>query len=206
VGNHRKQIAVVSEDPMLARAVRLRLAYDVELVDGISDLAGDYDALIVDSRDRFDFGTLEEVTASAPTLVLANGDRLIDAVDAGCRGFLQGSASLDEISDAVSTIVAGGAVVAPDLMGALLRHLVERRRQRGSLDDKLNALTSRERQVFHLAAGGARKEEIGDQLFISSATARTHLQNVYRKLGIHSQAELMGLAKGDANNGLEEME
>jgi DNA-binding CsgD family transcriptional regulator len=48
--------------------------------------------------------------------------------------------------------------------------------------------------VFRLASQGARKEEIGATLFISPATARTHLQRLYRKLDVHSQAELIALA------------
>ncbi len=86
----------------------------------------------------------------------------------------------------------GGALVPPDLLGTLLRHLVER--QRRTIDPNLQTLTDREWQVFHLAAQGSRKDEIAEQLFISPATARTHLQRVYRKLGVHSQAELVAIA------------
>ncbi len=70
-----------------------------------------------------------------------------------------------------------------------------RREELSHLD--LQELTDREREVFRLAAEGARKDEIGQRLFISPDTARTHLQRVYRKLGVHSQAELIALAARD---------
>jgi DNA-binding CsgD family transcriptional regulator len=84
-------------------------------------------------------------------------------------------------------------VVPPDLLGSVLHHLVERRRRSRPPVD-LSSLTNRETEVFELAAEGLRKEEIAERLYISPATARTHLQRVYRKLSIHSQAELMTLA------------
>ncbi len=128
------------------------------------------------------------------TLVVAPASYLIPAVDAGCRGFLPESASLDQVRNAVLEISEGGAVIPPDLLGTLLRHLVDRRRAGAGADTALADLTHREREVFHLAARGASREEIGERLYISPATARTHLQRVYRKLGVHSQAQLVGLA------------
>jgi DNA-binding NarL/FixJ family response regulator len=135
---------------------------------------------------------LAAVALRVPTLVLAEESQLIPAVDAGCRGFLTESASLDEIRVAVETILEGGAVVPPDLLGTLLHHVVQRRRERRHVE-ALRDLTDREREVFQLAAEGLRKDEIGERLYMSPATARTHLQRIYRKLGVHSQSELMAL-------------
>lgn len=139
---------------------------------------------------------LEELAARVPTIVLANENRMIDMVDRGCRGFLSWTASADEIRDAASTVLDGGAVVPPAMLGTLLRHLVQRRRAAETRSSLLDELTDREREVYELAAQGARKDEIGERLFISPATARTHLQRVYRKLGVHSQTELMSFDGG----------
>ncbi|HEX6220014.1 MAG TPA: helix-turn-helix transcriptional regulator, partial [Acidimicrobiia bacterium] len=98
----------------------------------------------------------------------------------------------------------GGGVVPPDLLGRLLRHLVDRRRSLVAPPGFAD-LTPREKEVFRLAARGARKEEIGETLFISPATARTHLQRVYEKLGIHSQSELIALASPTTDPIAEEM-
>jgi len=138
---------------------------------------------------------LQPAAASVLTLVLADESHLVPAVNAGCRGFLPRSASLDEIHGAVDALLSGQAVIPPYLLGTLLRHMVEmRRRDVAHLDSTLSDLTDREREVFWIASQGMRREEIGKRLFMSPATARTHLQRIYKKLGIHSQSELMALA------------
>lgn len=151
------------------------------------------DVVVWDCDERTSTADLARVAVSVPTLVVSDQARLLDAVDAGARGFLPRGTPLDEMRKAVQTIMSGGAVVPPELLGTLLRHIVKQRRQTDEMTEQLHSLTERELQVFELAATGARKDEIGERLFISSATARTHLQRVYRKLGIHSQAELIAL-------------
>lgn len=192
--NHRKQAIVCGSDDALIGALRLLLAdFEVQGVSRLSDVPSDSDIVIYQADGDQPIGHLSTIASSIPTLVLADRDLLIDAVEANCRGFLPASASLEQIREAVQTILDGGAVVPSDLLGTVLRHIVDRRRSEKALLD-LDILTNREKDVFNLAIRGARKEEIGEELFISPDTARTHLQRVYRKLGVHSQAELVALA------------
>lgn len=189
-----KRVAICSHDEALAGALRLMLEdIEVERVPEPVAAPDDVDVLVwsIDDETR---NEIESVAQMAPTLIVGGANRLIDAVDAGCRGFLTPSATLEEMTDAVRIICDGGAVLPPDLLGTVLRHLVHRSRANSGAAEILQDLTTREHEVFRLAAGGARKEEIGQALFISPATARTHLQRVYRKLGVHSQAELIALA------------
>ncbi len=191
----RNKVLICSEDTVFARALRRALpGYEVRLS---KTPDGDADVVVwrIDGVTSED--TLAAVAAAMPTLILGDDDNLIAAVDAGCRGFLPQDATLNEISTAIDTIASGGAVVPPLLLGSLLRHLVERRRHSTArATEIMSSLTNKEREVFMLAAAGARKEEIGERLFISPGTARTHLQRVYKKLGIHSHAELVALAAG----------
>lgn len=129
--------------------------------------------------------------AGVPVLVVAPEHRFLEMVDAGCRGFVEAGAGLDELMSAVEQVLSGNAAVPHSLLGTLLRHVVTRRRLASEL---VADLTNRERQVFELAVNGANKEDIARQLYISPATARTHLQRVYKKMGVHSQTELMALA------------
>ena len=196
MSSDRKQVTVCTRSDKFARALRILLAgHDVALVAGLAEVDGSVDLLIYRPDDGLELipESVARVASSVPTLVLGSEDMMIPAVDAGCRGFLLSSASLDEVEEAADTILGGGAVVPPDLLGRLLRHLVERRRKTVA-PAGVEQLTEREREVFQLAARGARKDQIGEALFISPATARTHLQRVYRKLGVHSQAELVALA------------
>lgn len=157
------------------------------------------DLLVWHADERLSPDRLAAIASATPTLVLAPPEDLIPAVDAGCVGFLSNQASLDDIREAAETVLNGGAVVPPELLGKLLHHLVERRRSHDRVAG-LDSLTEREREVYRLAITGLRKEEIGERLYISPGTARTHLQRVYRKLGVHSQAELMGLATQRTNH------
>lgn len=189
-----KIVTICSDDPAFGSALRILLSHhDVQIVPKLSEVSGDA-AIVVykDDGDPSVSNLLAEVAETTPTLVLADPKFLMDSIDAGSRGFLPSSASLEEIQQGIDVILQGGALVPPDLLGTLLRHLVER--QRRTADPTLDTLTDREWQVFHLAAQGLRKDEIAEKLFISPATARTHLQRVYRKLGISSQAELVAVA------------
>ena len=188
-------MTVCSENIAFGRALTILLqdAFDVGVVSRLGDVDKGSDVLVYQVDRDPPVAALASVAAGTPTLVLGDPRFLIPSVDANCRGFLPQSAPLEDIRHAVISLVDGGAVVPPDLLGTVLRHLVDRRRMT-SVSLGLDELTDREREVFWLAARGARKDEIGEALFISPATARTHLQRLYRKLGVHSQAELMALA------------
>jgi DNA-binding NarL/FixJ family response regulator len=194
VGGDRKRVAICSDND--AFNMGLRLMFDGTEVDVSKDptrIDMPVDVLIWRLDGDLPGDVLRKISELTPTLVLAPADQLMAALDAGCRGFLNADASLDEIVGAARTVADGGAVIPSDLLGTVLHHLVERQRLSRSRVD-LSSLTNRETEVFELAAGGLRKEEIAERLYISPATARTHLQRIYRKLGIHSQAELMTLA------------
>lgn len=196
MANHRKQVAVCGATDAFVGALRHVLGeFTVVNVESPSETPDDSDILIYQPHGRLEVDSLSGSASQIPTLVLGEPNQLIDSVEASCRGFLPNSAPLEEVREAVDTILSGGAVVPPDLLGRVLRHLVNRRRSDTS-DLDLDKLTDREREVFRLAAEGARKDEIGQRLFISPDTARTHLQRVYRKLGIHTHAELVALAAG----------
>ncbi|MDX1468862.1 MAG: response regulator transcription factor [Acidimicrobiia bacterium] len=200
-----KKVTICTPSESFGKALRLLLDdYAVRLTRHPSRGATDSDLVVWEINGAVESQALSEVSSAVSTLILADKSQLIRSVDAGCRGFLPSSASLEEVRRAIDIILDGGAVIPPELLGTLLRHVVQRRRQDAAASDVLDGLTKRERQVFWLAAEGARKEEIGKRMFISPATARTHLQNVYRKLGVHSQSELMALAARIAEFSTEE--
>jgi DNA-binding NarL/FixJ family response regulator len=196
VGINRKRVALCGEDQTLTGALRVALSDHVvsSVADPLAVSNGEVDVLAWHFSEELAAEDLARVAATTPTLVIANSKHVLQAVDAGCRGFLPKTAGLHEIREGILIIADGGAVVPPDLLGTLLRHLVDRGRGEREFGASLEKLTARERDVFRLASRGARKEEIGASLFISPATARTHLQRLYRKLEVHSQAELIALA------------
>jgi len=65
---------------------------------------------------------------------------------------------------------------------------------RGSADARVRELTNREIEILGMLAGGIRPIDIAEQLCISPLTARNHIQNVFEKLEVHSQAEAVAFA------------
>lgn len=155
------------------------------------------DALVIlDSRGLRAGGTVSTIASSNVTLVLGDDDpeTMIDAVEAGARGYVIREAPLAIIQEAAISLARGKAIIPPLMLGPLLQHVVQRRRSESAALGQLDALTRREHDVFELAAMGLGHDGVAERLFISPATARTHLHRIFKKLDIHSKAELVALA------------
>lgn len=114
---------------------------------------------------------------------------LVDAVEAGANGYLAKNAPLSELLEAVRAIHRGETLVPRGMLGALLARLIHRRRAYDEALRRLSKLTRREREVLALLSEGGDKDAIAQALVISPETARTHIQNVLSKLGVHSRLE-----------------
>ncbi|HEX9892125.1 MAG TPA: response regulator transcription factor [Actinomycetota bacterium] len=114
---------------------------------------------------------------------------LVEAVEAGAVGFLTKAAPLEELIEATRAINEGETLIPRRMLGALLSRLIRRRREQDDALRKAQRLTRREREVLALLAGGADNDGIARELVISPQTARTHIQNVLGKLGVHSRLE-----------------
>jgi len=85
------------------------------------------------------------------------------------------------------------AGVTPELEEALIERLTQPKR--GEVDASvIDQLTLREREVLRLLADGLGTQEIADHLFVSSTTARNHVQHILNKLDVHSRLEAVALA------------
>lgn len=117
------------------------------------------------------------------------GDRalLLEALDAGVRGFVLKEAPLEDLLRAVRTLAAGEGYVDPVLAGSLA----------ASVGERLPELTVRERDVLRLLADGLSNEEIGKKLFISAETVRTHLRKAMDKLGAETRTQAVAVALRD---------
>jgi DNA-binding NarL/FixJ family response regulator len=107
--------------------------------------------------------------------------RLLDG-DEQRVGYLLKDRILDvnELTDAIARVVAGGVVVDPQLVAALL----ERRRRADPLDE----LTPREREVLALMAEGLTDRGIAERLYVTPKTVETHIRHVFAKLEIPESA------------------
>lgn len=114
---------------------------------------------------------------------------LVRALEAGARGYLSKGSPLVALIDATREVHRGNALVPPRMLGGLLQHLIRHRRERDEAFRRIAALTRREREVLVLLAQGGDNDGIAQRLVISPETARTHIQNVLGKLGVHSRLE-----------------
>jgi DNA-binding NarL/FixJ family response regulator len=141
------------------------------------------------------------ITKAAPdcrVLVLSDDDDLtilVAALQAGAAGFLTRSAPLDCLLEATKAIQSGEPYVPPRLLGDLLSWLMRRHEEQGEALRLAARLTRREREVLRMLARGGDNQAIAQALVISPQTARTHIQNVLGKLGVHSRLEAAAFAR-----------
>jgi DNA-binding NarL/FixJ family response regulator len=114
------------------------------------------------------------------------GDRavLVEALDAGVRGFVLKEAPLEDLVRAVRAAAAGGTYVDP-VLGAELA---------GEAGDRAPRLTQRERDVLRLLAEGMSNEQAGQRLYISAETVRTHVRGAMAKLKAETRTQAVATA------------
>ena len=117
-----------------------------------------------------------------------------EALRAGASGFLLKDTDPEALLDAIRVVAGGEALLAPSVTRRLIAEFARRPAQvRASLSE-LEHLTEREREVFTLVAHGLSNGEIATELFISPATAKTHVSRVMMKLGARDRAQLVARA------------
>ena len=118
---------------------------------------------------------------------------VFEALRAGARGFLLKDAAPDRLVWAIHAVGDDETLLAP----GITRRLVERfaRAHRGSADRALlDELTEREREVLELVARGRSNQEIGQELFLSVPTVKTHVGRVLHKLGLRDRVQAVVFA------------
>lgn len=132
-------------------------------------------------------------------------DYLAEALRAGASGFLLKNARPAQLAEAVRSVAAGDALLAPEMTRAVLQralmgtaespadratpHVVE-----PALPREVAALTERELEVLDLVARGLSNDEIAAELFLGRATIKTHVSNVLAKLGLRDRVQAVVFA------------
>ncbi|AEB44610.1 response regulator transcription factor [Micromonospora maris] len=119
---------------------------------------------------------------------------VFDALQAGASGFLLKDAGPAELLHAIRVVAAGDALLAPRITRRLIGQFTARRTAAGAAQERLAVLTDREREVLALVGRGLNNDEIGGELFLSPATARTHVSRAMAKLGARDRAQLVVIA------------
>jgi len=202
------RVLLVDDHPVVREGVRAMLAPepDIEVAGeaGSGDEAvvlarnGRYDVILMDLRmpgtDGVDaIGRLMAGDPGTRIVVLTTYETdadILRAVEAGAAGYLLKDSPRAEVASAIRAAARGETVLAPSVAARLVTRV--RRPQRDSL-------SAREVEVLQLVARGLTNADIGQRLFISEATGKTHLLRVFGKLGVSDRtaAVITAIQRGD---------
>jgi DNA-binding NarL/FixJ family response regulator len=110
---------------------------------------------------------------------------VLPAIEAGATGYLLKDAPRDELLRAVRAAAAGQSVLSPSVASTLMNRMRE---------PEAGPLSTRELEVLELVAAGNTNRELAAKLFISEATVKSHLLNIYAKLDVKDRAAAVGVA------------
>jgi DNA-binding NarL/FixJ family response regulator len=126
---------------------------------------------------------------SPPAAILYTGyperGLLLDALDAGARGFLLKESPLPDLLRAIRTVAAGNAYIDPVLAGIVAGP---------DAADRLNALSKREREILRMLADGMRNDRVARTLSISPLTVQAHVKNAMEKLEADTRTQAVASA------------
>jgi two-component system, NarL family, response regulator LiaR len=164
-------------------AVELARHYSPDVVVISSTIAGLDVAAACEQIVRANDATRVVVLATAADLDLETR-----VVRAGASGFVIKTAESDSIARALGVVIAGNAIISPELTGRLVERLRRTPADGTGTRPVRSRLTNREWEILDLICGGLGTREIADSLYLSPETVNSHVKNVLKKLGVHSRA------------------
>jgi DNA-binding NarL/FixJ family response regulator len=113
------------------------------------------------------------------------------AIRGGASGFVLKDADPEFLLAAIRTVHAGNAVIAASATRELFEHFDGRAARAAAVPAAFGTLTTRERDIFDLAARGLSNGEIAAREFLSEATVKTHISRVLSKLSLRDRVQLV---------------
>jgi DNA-binding NarL/FixJ family response regulator len=132
---------------------------------------------------------------SARILILTTFDLdeyVYEALRSGASGFVLKDDSPEQLIAAIRTVAAGEALLSPTITRRVIQKFA--RMPRPAPPKELDELSERERDVFRLMAKGLSNGEIGQELFISETTVKTHVTHILQKLNLRDRVQAVVLA------------
>lgn len=184
-------------------AAVLRTHHDMDLV-GISDNGAmtnalcdqvDPDVVLIgmQSNDSQDMALMHQIAHHQPAknMVAFSGDSdrnsIIEILDAGAKGYVSTTSSMDELMSAIRAAAAGRVYLCQTAATEMMESV--RKARSGDISLK-GQLGGREEQVLRLIADGYSSKEIARNLQIAPSTVEVHRRNIMRKIGLHKVADL----------------
>ncbi len=199
------RVVVVDDHAMFRSGVKAEIGRAVEVVGEAADVDSAVEVVIRTKPDVVlldvhlpgggGVEVLRRVHAVAPEqkfLALSVSDAaedVIGVIRAGARGYVTKSIDATALVDAVHRVAEGDAVFSPRLAGFVL-DAFSGTIDLAAVDEDLDRLSQREREVLRLIARGYAYKEVARELFISIKTVETHVSSVLRKLQLSNRHQL----------------
>jgi DNA-binding NarL/FixJ family response regulator len=119
---------------------------------------------------------------------------LFEALRLGASGFLLKDIEPADLRQAIRVVHAGNALLSPSVTRRVIDQFAAQPQAPAVELDRLKFLTEREREVVGLVGSGLNNDEIAERLFLSPATAKTHVSRSMIKLGVRDRAQLVVFA------------
>ena len=205
---------VVADDQALVRSGFLALLRSENDIEVVGEAANGYEAVKVTKAERPDvilmdirmpemdgleatrLITADPALKSVRILILTTFDLdayVHEALRVGASGFLLKDTLPAELLAAVRIVAAGDALLAPSITRRLIEDFISRPISHVA-DPRLDQLTAREREVLSMVARGLSNAELADELFMSHATAKTHVSHLLTKFAARDRAQLVVVA------------
>lgn len=143
------------------------------------------DVLLLDLQmERWVLEDVESFAEHATVVILTASERIEDAIASvrhGARAVVHKRFAIETLMNAIEAATAGDLWLPPAVQSVMASDWTAPRAR----------LTSREKEIVVLVARGLRNAEIGEQLFISEATVKTHVNNMLRKIGGRARVDLV---------------
>ncbi|MFD7492517.1 response regulator [Streptomyces sp. NPDC059832] len=211
--NPQRLRVIVADDQAAVReplAAVLDLAEDIDVVASAADgtevlaavAAGPVDVVLMDLRMPVMDGTeatrrLTEEHPEVAVVILttfADDDSILAALSAGASGYLTKNAGRQDITRAIRAAAAGQSVLDREVQNRLLETV--RTKPPAPGQPLPGDITPREREVLTLIGQGLPNRAIAEKLFISEATVKTHINNLFAKADIKDRADAVRRALG----------
>ncbi len=201
----RLRVVLVDDHAMFRAGVRHEIGSFCDIVGEGQDVASSVETILATKPDVVLLDVhlpggggaevIKQVSAKEPDvkfLALSVSDAaedVIGVIRAGARGYVTKSISSEELVEGMQRVASGDAVFSPRLAGFVL-DAFSGSVDISAIDEELDRLSTREREVLKLIARGYSYKEVARELFISIKTVETHVSSVLRKLQLSNRHQL----------------
>jgi DNA-binding NarL/FixJ family response regulator len=127
--------------------------------------------------------------------VFDNDENIFNAIKAGADGYLLKDVNPDDLHNGIEETLSGGAAMNPSIALKTLKLLRNPITVTNSSDKEQISLSGREIEVLEQLSTGLSYTAIADNLILSPSTVRKHIENIYKKLQVHSKIEAVQKAR-----------